>query len=323
MSRAKGIEMRKASSLFAGMLVSLGLTATPAGADIANLPPDVAAAIAAMGPTLNAETVGKTVALMKPLVAPAPFAGIKLSPDLSYGSDPLQKVDLYQPVQARHAPIVVFVHGGGFSGGDKNSYGPIYGNVTAYLARHGFLAVNANYRLAPAAIWPAQAEDVGRIIVWLKANGARYGGDPSRIFLIGHSAGATDVASYVLDDRLHPKEGSGVVAAILISGVYRAASLRSSDRPYFGADASQYEAEMPAVHAGESKLPLFLVTAEFDPIFLAPDTYDLAARICARDGKCPRFAWLKGHNHLSETMSLGSKDEGLGRQLVDFIRSTK
>jgi triacylglycerol lipase len=276
-----------------------------------------------MGPNLNPEVVSKTAAMMKPLVASAPLNGIKLTADLSYGSDPLQKIDIYQPLKTRRAPIVVFVHGGGFSGGDKNSYGPIYGNVTAYLARHGMLAVNADYRLAPQAVWPAQAEDVGLVIAWLKANGARYGGDPGRIFVIGHSAGATDVASYVRDDRLHPKEGPGVVGAILISGVYRATSLRPSDRPYFGADESQYEARMPAAHIGESKLPLFLVTAEFDPIFLAPDTYDLAARVCARDGKCPRFAWLKGHNHLSETMSIGSKDDGLGRQLVDFIRATK
>lgn len=315
--------MRKGLVFSVGMLAALGFIARPACADISSLPPEVGAAIAAMGANLNAEVVGKTVALMKPLVASAPLTGIKLSAELSYGADPLQKFDLYQPVKARRAPIVVFVHGGGFSGGDKNSYGPIYGNVTAYLARHGFLAVNANYRLAPKAVWPQQAEDVGLIVAWLKANGARYGGDSGRIFLIGHSAGATDVASYVLDDRLHPKDGPDVVGAILISGVYRSASLRPSDRPYFGADASQYEARMPASHVGESKLPLFLVTAEFDPIFLAPDTYDLAARICVRDSKCPRFAWLKGHNHLSETMSLGSKDEGLGRQILDFIRTTK
>lgn len=98
-----------------------------------------------MGAHLNPEIFRKTIALMRPLLADR--TGLSLSKDLTYGSDPLQKLDLYAPQgdAAGTAPIVVFVHGGRFSRGDKR-FGE---NVAAYFARHGMLGVTMNYRLAP------------------------------------------------------------------------------------------------------------------------------------------------------------------------------
>ncbi|HXM85645.1 MAG TPA: alpha/beta hydrolase [Stellaceae bacterium] len=314
--------MSKNLARLLGALAALGLCALPAAAEITALPKDVQQGIAAMGPNLNGEIVGKTVALLKPLLPPSPPPGVTLTKDVSYGDDPLQNFDIYRP-KGKNLPIAVFVHGGGFIGGDKSSLGPIYGNVTSYLARHGILALNANYRLAPKVQWPAQAQDVGAIVAWLKANAAQYGGDPARIVLIGHSAGATDVAQYVLDASLHPAGGTGVAGAVLVSGLYREAAVLPPYRAYFGDDASQYAKRLPASHVGEDKTPLFLVMAEYDPPFLAGDTPYLMSLVCTRDGKCPPLAWLKGHNHLSETMDIGTKDETLGRQLVEFIKAAR
>jgi triacylglycerol lipase len=166
---------------------------------------------------------------------------------------------------------------------------------------------------------------VGKVVAWAKANASRYGGDPSRIFLMGHSAGATHVASYLLDASLHPKDGAGVAGAVLVSGFYEvtAENLAPNITAYFGGDSAKYPARSPITHVRESKVPLFIAVAEYDPPFLEIPSLDLAAKVCARDGKCPRFAWLKGHNHISELASLNTRDDELGRLVVDFIRVTR
>jgi acetyl esterase len=293
-----------------------------ANADITRLPPDVATAIAAMGPNLTRDVGVKTNALMGPLAPTTPPPSVTIAKDVAYGDDPLQKMDIYTPANARGRPIVVFFHGGGFVREDKGSYG----NVPSYLSAHGLVAVNANYRLAPKVVWPAESQDVGTVVAFLKAHAKDYGGNAQRIFLVGHSAGANIVAGYVLDPSLHPKSGPGVVAAVLISlPASRAVSITDPDRDlvYYGKDKSLYQKRAPASHLNESKLPLMLVTAEFDPVALAPDAYDMAARTCVRDGKCPAFLYLKGHNHISEIGSVGSKDDELGSRILDFVRTTK
>jgi triacylglycerol lipase len=297
--------------------------ALPAAAQIANLPPDVQAKIAAMGPVLTADLVRDTMALFRPLALPkASLDGVKVTAEVSYGPDARNKLDLYEHKHKAATPVLIFIPGGGFVGGDKHSNDAIYANVGAFFADRGFLAINANYRLAPQNPWPAGAEDVGKVVAWAKAHAAEHGGDPNRIFLMGHSAGATHVASYVLDASLHPKEGPGVLAAILVSGFYRVDPdhLAPNIIAYFGSDAGQFAARSPITHVDESKLPLFLAVAEYDPPFLETPTLELAAAVCARDGKCPRLVWLKGHNHISELASFNTRDRELGGEIVDFIR---
>lgn len=304
------------ATLIAIFVLSSG---TLAQADISRLPPDVISGIAALGAVLNPPMIAKTRELMGPLAAMKPPSSVTVAADVAYGDDPLQKIDIYSPAKARGLPIVVFVHGGGFVGGDKKDYA----NVPSYLSQRGMVAVNANYRLAPKVTWPAVSQDVGAIVAFLRKNGAQYGGNPHRIILIGHSAGANAVAGYVLDSSLHPKSGPGVVAAVLVSlPASRPQSIGQRDAGYFGSDKSLYATRAPAAHVNESKLPLLLVTAEYDPVDLAPDAYDLAAKVCVRDGKCPQFFYVRGHNHISEIGSIGSPDDQLARALTDFVRAS-
>lgn len=307
--------MKLAICCAAGLL----LFGASAQADISALPPDVVAAIAQMGPNLTPEIIAKTNALMRPLVPPPP-ASVKITNDISYGDDPLQKLDIDRPAEGSNLPLAVYVHGGGFVRGDKSDYS----NVVSYFAQHGIVGVNMNYRLAPKATWPAASQDVGAVIAFLHKNGAQYGGDPNRIVVIGHSAGANLVASYVLDPSLHPEEGPGVAAAVVISlPAYRAASIHDQDHPYFGSDPSLYEKRAPAAYVNTSKTPLMIAMTEFDPIMLAPEGYYLAAQACVRDGKCPRFLYVVGHNHISEVASIGSKDDQLALPLVEFVKAAR
>jgi acetyl esterase/lipase len=150
---------------------------------------------------------------MQPLQAPR--GDLAVGQDVSYGEDPLQKLDIYAPKGAAAAPrpIVIFVHGGGFTGGDKR----VVNNVASYFARHGMVGAAMNFRLAPAATWPAQSLDIGKAVAWLNANAAQYGGDPRRIILIGYSSGAATVASYIFDQSIQTSR-DGVVGAVLMSG---------------------------------------------------------------------------------------------------------
>jgi acetyl esterase len=299
---------------FAALAAAMLGFAAMAEAQLANLPADVRDGIVALGPELNPNMIGKSFALMRPLEASRD--AMKVEKNLSYGADPLQKLDLWAPANGKkRAAIIVFVHGGGFVRGDKNDYD----NVPAYFARHGFLGVNINYRLAPAVTWPAATEDLGSAVAWLKANAAARGGDPWRIVVIGHSAGASIVASYALDHSIKT-ERSGVVGAVIISGpLGHGVERRPADKVYFGEDAAQEARHEPLGHVKESKLPLLITMAGFDPVVLAPDSHELAAAVCLRDGKCPPFLSLAGHNHISEIASIDTKDDRLGRAIVDFV----
>lgn len=286
-------------------------------ADITRLPPDVVKGIAALGPTLDRPMITKTNELMKGLAPVTPPAAVTVASDIAYGDDPMQKIDIYTPAKARNLPIAVFVHGGGFVNGDKKDYA----NVPTYLSQHGIVAVNVNYRLAPKVTWPAESEDVAAVVAFLKKNAARYGGDPKRIVLIGHSAGANLVATYVLDRRIYPKSGPGVAAVALVSlPASRPSGVREQDRVYYG-NPSVIPSRVPGPFLETSKVPMMIVTAEYDPIFLAPEAYDFAGRLCVRDGKCPPFVYVKGHNHISEIGSIGTKDDQLARALAEFVRA--
>ncbi len=314
---------------FAGALALCGILAAgalPAQAQVGNLPPEVGQKIAAMGPVLNPDMIAATFSLLRPIVKQAPMGGLKITTDVSYGADPRHLLDVY--VTAQHGdrlPVVIYIHGGGYVGGAKDRDG-IYGNVAAFFARRGALAINATYRLAPQHPWPAGAEDVGRVVAWAKANAAQQGGDPARIVLIGHSAGATHVASYAFDPALHPASGAGVAGVALVSGEFhitKAHLAAPNVVAYFGKDESQLEARSPLTNAGKSKVPLFLAVAEFDPPFLFTPTMELASAVCLRDGKCPRLIWLKGHNHISEMASFDTPDHELGDALWDWIGGLK
>jgi len=265
-----------------------------------------------MGPHSDSSIVRRTYALMQPLQAPR--ADLVAGQDLSYGDDPLQRLDLYalKETAASPRPIVIFVHGGGFTAGDKASVQ----NVASYFARHGMLGVAMNFRLAPAATWPEQSLDVGKAVAWLNANAPRYGGNPGRIVVIGYSSAASVVASY-LSDRSIETTRNGVVGAALIS-IF---GYTGNAPVYYGDDPAKVAERQPRAHLKESKLPLLVAMAEFDPPSVGTATHELAADLCARDGKCPPFLSIAGHNHVSEIASLDTADDRLGHELLDFIRA--
>ena len=281
---------------------------------------DVRRKVAAMGPNFDEEILGATRALYAPLIR-KPSASVKVTADVAYGSDPRQKLDVYQPAgSAEH--VLVYIPGGGFVGGDKNLDGVFYVNLGNYFASHGILTIVANYRLAPAHAWPAGAQDVAGAVAWARANAKSYGGDPTRIVLFGQSAGSTHAATYLFDPSFQPSGQAGVAAGILMSGPYSfQGELRPNLKAYFGDDPSRYAERSPLTHVGKSRTPLLLSVAEYDPAFLAMPTYELARAVTLRDGKSPSVAYFAGHNHVSTVMSFGTAQDDVGARVREFIAS--
>jgi predicted esterase len=282
----------------------------------AQVPQDIAAKIAAAGQSMDP-------AAFEPLYAtyfgPEAWTGIRIERDIAYGSDPLQKLDVYTSEQhPRGAPVVLFVHGGGFTRGDKHGrYQP--DNMTLWAARQGMVGVNINYRLAPGAPWPAGAQDLASAIAWTRANIARYGGDPDRIIVWGHSAGANHVADYVGHSELHGPEFAGVQGAILLSPNYPVAAQAGQPNAYYGADRSLNSIDATVERLRASGVPLFLGDAEFDPEMMLATSRGLREGLCTDAATCPRYVHLKDHNHFTEGWAVGTDDQSLTGPLMQWI----
>ncbi len=136
-----------------------------------------------------------------------------------YGKNPQQQLFVYPGKDGEKLPVVVFVHGGGWRHGDPADYGFVARNI----APHGYVVVLAGYRLGPKGRFPAMLEDTAAAVAWVHAHAADYGGDPARILLMGHSAGAYNVAMVALDQRWlapHQLDSRILKGVIGLSGPY-------------------------------------------------------------------------------------------------------
>jgi len=280
--------------------------------------PEIIQTLAALGADLTPQMLGGTGAIFGPLVPPIPD-DVRIARDLAYGPDERHLLDIMTPPGAKAAPVLVFVHGGGFIMGNKTTPGsPFYDNVAAFAARNGMVGVNMTYRLAPASRWPGGADDMAQAVDWLRAHVADYGGDPARIYLMGQSAGAVHVASYLAWSEAR------IAGAIMVSGLYDIASAVPTDmhRAYYGDDLSTWPNMSNVAGMIASQVPQMLSVCEYDPVDFHKQAASLAAAWAGARGAFPRLHWLRGHNHLSPAVSLGTSADTLGPLVLDFIADT-
>jgi len=132
-------------------------------------------------------------------------AKLNVKRDVPYAepADPRQKVDIYAPEGARNLPVVFWIHGGGWQTGDKTS---VQNKPQAFVDK-GFVFVSTNYQLLPSVDMETVVKDIARSIHWVHDHIAKYGGDPQRLLVMGHSAGAQLAALVCIDDRYLKAEG--------------------------------------------------------------------------------------------------------------------
>lgn len=141
--------------------------------------------------------------------APTYLSSLSRAQDVPYGPEVRQRLDVYAPDRAAHGPVIVFWHGGSWSTGNKRQY-RFVGDA---LAKHGFVAVIPNYRLHPAVKFPAFMDDAALAVAWVRLHASEYGGDPDRIVLMGHSAGA-QIATLLAYDGTYLKRAQVPIACI-------------------------------------------------------------------------------------------------------------
>ncbi len=306
-------------------IMATALALSGAQAQQSPMPDDIAWKLIEIGRVIEPP---KTAAIYAPLQAKEPYAGVKVQRDVRYGTAERNLLDVFTPETAAVSrPVLIFVHGGAFIGGNKRATpdSPFYDNIMLWAARSGFVGVNMTYRLAPKFPWPAAVEDVASAVQWVAAHAAENGGDPTRIFLMGHSAGAVHVASYVAHPEFHKVGGGGLAGAILASGVYdlTATPLGDQEMAYFGTDPSRFAERSSLGGLQASSLPLMIASAELDPPRFVEQFDLLKQAACKRPVGCARAVMLPQHSHMSEVYSINTGDDRLTREIVDFVRSGK
>lgn len=192
---------------------------------------------------------------------------ITILSDIAYGPDPKQALDVYIPAKVIGAPVIIMVHGGGWTGGDKARLSE-YENKVAHWVKNDFVLVSVNYRTLPDADPISQAQDLKDALIFAQQNATEWGGDPSEFILIGHSSGAHLVSLLATTYRTNEefidtplKPLIGVVS--LDSSAYNIVSRLSEEQPssryqsVFGNDIDYWQKASPA-YAVTNKLPPFL-----------------------------------------------------------------
>lgn len=259
------------------------------------------------------------------ILAHAPKVG-RATKDIAYGTHPRQLLDVYAPPGARLAPVLMFAHGGALVEGEKDRTPEMYANVCWFTTRHGMIGINLEYRLAPEAKYPAVTEDVAAAVRWARRNVERFGGDPDRVYLFGHSAGALHVGSYAYDRRFHPPGGPGVAGLIVLSGRVRAENLPENPNAknveaYFGDAVDAMEQGSMATHVAADSVPTLIGIAEYENPLIDVHSTELIWRIAAVKRRAPPFFRLPRHNHTSTVAQINTADDLVGPQLLEFIRA--
>lgn len=153
-------------------------------------------------------------------VIPKDRAAGRAQTAIAYGEGPRRKLDVYPGAgTAARKPVMVFVYGGSWDSGRREDYRW----VGRALAAQGFLTVVPDYRIGPANVFPDFLDDIAAAVRWTRDHAAEHGGDPDRIVLIGHSAGAYNVMMVGLDRRYLESAGvppSAIRGVIGLSGPY-------------------------------------------------------------------------------------------------------
>ncbi|MDZ3830289.1 MAG: alpha/beta hydrolase [Sphingopyxis sp.] len=245
--------------------------------------------------------------------------------DQRYGHGTRQYLDIWAPGGVREGdrlPVVVFFYGGGWSSGEREHYG-FAGRA---LAQQGFIVVIPDYRLAPRAQWPDFLQDSAEAVAWTHAHIGALGGDPDRIALMGHSAGAYNAAMLALDPQWLRDAGSdpSVVRGVAgLAGPYDFLPLEkggSADRAM--GKVRPVERTQPIAFARGDAPPMWLATGDADTRVRPRNSQNLAAAI-ERAGGSAALRLYPGIGHTGIVMALARPFRGRAPVLddaTDFLR---
>ena len=241
--------------------------------------------------------------------------------ELAYGAHPRQRLDLYRPAGVTgKAPVIVFFYGGGWEGGERANYR----FAALALVEQGFVVAIPDYRVYPEVGFPLFLEDSAKAVAWVRAHAAAHGGDPDRLFLMGHSAGAYNVVMLALEQGRLAAEG---VAPTAVSGVVGLAgpydflplTSRTLEAIFAAPDPARTQ---PITFARKDAPPMLLATGDIDTTVYPRNTRNLGRKLHELGHPVETIEYA-GLGHAGIIIALSPLFRGTAPVLTDVTRFLK
>jgi acetyl esterase/lipase len=249
-------------------------------------------------------------------LTPKDWSSSRVAEGIAYGPGERRSLDIYRPsdmADGTRLPVVIFVYGGWWSSGTRSGYG----FVGRALASRGFVVVIPDYRLAPSVTYPAFVEDIAGSVRWTGSHIQRFGGDPSRIVLSGHSAGAHITALLATDPHWLGSLRNSIKGFVGLAGPYDFYPFEAElTRTVF--EHWRRPAETQPIHwAGAGDPPALLLTGADDDTVRPRNSAVLAARFRA-GGVNAQVKAYPGIGHIGVLTAMAIPFRGRAPVLADF-----
>lgn len=256
---------------------------------------------------------------------------IKKQKDIPYTSsgktDDKQRLDIYYPDGGEGHTVLFFIHGGGWKMGDRSKY--TY--LGKFFAGKGFVTVVISYRLSPKDQHPAHIRDVASAFAWTYKNVEKYGGNPDRIFVFGHSAGGHLSALLALDEqylKAHSLSPNKIRGVIPIGGVFELAAPNKAGgkkfmekllEPAFGKDRTKWKDASP-INLVKKDAPPFLILYGENERPLLTGQANRFYQALNNAGSYAEKKEIKGKNHMTEILNIGWGNDETSPLILEFIK---
>ena len=233
------------------------------------------------------------------------------------------KLDLYLPEGKRDVPVIVWIHGGALTQDDKN----LEVGTGKRFAQAGIATATVNYRLSPAVSHPAHVEDAAASFAWVKRHIAEYGGDPTRVFLVGHSAGAYLAQLLVTDERYLKKHGlsardvRGVVPISAFFWVEKEGVAPDRPKTVWGTDPKVWVDASPAHHLRANLPPTLIIYADRDEPWRRQQNVDMAQALKGAGSPPVDLVQIADRTHMSIWRKMGEDADPTSERVIAFVRA--
>lgn len=272
-------------------------------------------------------TLAGLIALMLSACKPAtllnamiPTRQLQCFNNIAYGMSPRQRLDVYRPqsLSAQPLPVILFFYGGSWDSGSKADY--LF--VAEALVSRGYIVVIADYRLYPEVKFPALMQDPALAFSWVKQHIAEYSGNPDRVFLMGHSAGAQLAAmlalnaEYLAAVNLQPQQIAGMIG---LAGPYDFLPLTSARlKAIFAPEASEWTSQ-PIRFVDGCNPPMLLLVGLRDKVVWPRNTFNLATSIQTHGGPVKVIDYVT-YDHVDMVAKLAKPLRGQSTLLDDIVQ---